>query len=124
MHFSALKYTYSQFLSDFPTNDACLEYLFNKDKRICICGSTTFYRVKGRLSYVCRCGKQIHPLKGTIFEKSRTPLRAWFFIIYLFATSKNGVAATEGNTEDGGNIVRNPLYSELLNEAGASWQSM
>lgn len=91
-----MKFTYGQFLDEFPTDEACLKYLFEKQRQpCCSCHGTRFYRVYGRLSYVCYCGKQIHPLKGTIFEKSRTPLRSWFYVIYLFSVSRNGLAATE-----------------------------
>jgi len=41
------------------------------------------------------CGYQLHPLAGTIFHKSDTPLTLWFFAIFLFANSKNGVSAKE-----------------------------
>lgn len=40
-------------------------------------------------------GHQIHPLQGTIFEKSSTPLVKWFYAIFLFSKSKNGIAALE-----------------------------
>lgn len=55
-----------------------------------------YYRVKSRKCYECKdCGYQIHPLANTIFHKSSTPLRDWFYIIYLFSVSKNGVSAKE-----------------------------
>ena len=41
------------------------------------------------------CGYQLHPLADTIFHKSETPLKSWFYAIFLFANSKNGVAAKE-----------------------------
>lgn len=37
----------------------------------------------------------MYPLAGTIFNKSTTPLKKWFYAIYLFSVSKNGVAAKE-----------------------------
>jgi transposase len=91
-----LRYTLRQFIADFPNNDVCLDYLFALLNPICNqCHGSAFYRIRGRLGYVCYCGKQVYPLKGTIFEKSRTPLADWFYVIYLFSVSKNGVAATE-----------------------------
>jgi transposase len=54
-----------------------------------------FHRVHGRKCYADNKGTQIYPLKGTIFEKSSTPLLLWFHAIYLFAVSKNGVSAKE-----------------------------
>jgi transposase-like protein len=38
---------------------------------------------------------QIYPTKGTIFEKTTTPLLYWFWAIYMFTTTRNGVAAKE-----------------------------
>ena len=86
-----MKYTIKDFKKDFPTEDSCLDYIFNK-KYPSIKG---FYRVKGRKCYADAQGKQIHPLKGTIFEKSSTSLDLWFYAIFLFASSKNGVSAKE-----------------------------
>lgn len=35
---------------------------------------------------------QAYPTAGTIFDKSRLPLRKWFWAIFLMATSKKGVS--------------------------------
>lgn len=76
---------------DFPTDDVCLNYIF-KRKYPALKG---YYRISTRKAYSNSKGKQIYPLKGTIFEKSDTKLTSWFFAIYLFASSKNGVSAKE-----------------------------
>lgn len=58
--------------------------------------NTKFHRVSDRKCFACQnCAYQLHPLAGTIFHKSSTPLKMWFFGIFLFATSKNGVSAKE-----------------------------
>jgi transposase-like protein len=55
-----------------------------------------YYRVKNRKCYECNdCGFQLHPLANTIFHKSSTSLKNWFYILYLFSVSKNGVSAME-----------------------------
>lgn len=55
-----------------------------------------FYRLKKRKSYECGdCSYQIYPMAGTIFEGSTTSLSLWFYAIYLFSVSKNGVSAKE-----------------------------
>lgn len=61
------------------------------------CGrSAHYYRVSTRRSYVCEyCGHQVYPTAGTPFERTRTPLRDWFYVIYLLCASRNGVAAKE-----------------------------
>lgn len=61
------------------------------------CGkSAHFYRVKARRSYACEyCGHQVYPTAGTPFDRTRTPLRDWFFVMFQFCASRNGVAAKE-----------------------------
>jgi len=55
-----------------------------------------YYRIKGRKCYSHKTTRhQIHPLAGTIFHKSSTPLTVWFEAIYLFSIAKNGVSAKE-----------------------------
>jgi len=87
-----MKYTTKDLKKDFPNDNACLEYIFAKKCD----GVTGYHRVKGRKCWSHQSTKhQIHPLKGTIFEKSSTPLTLWFHAIFLFSTSKNGVSAKE-----------------------------
>lgn len=53
-----------------------------------------WYRLKSEQAFSCQwCGHHIHPMVGSIFEKSRTPLQLWFYAIFLFTTTRNGVAA-------------------------------
>lgn len=86
-----MKYTIKQFQVDFPNNDVCLDYVFSQKYP----NAKQYYRVKGRKCYANPKGKQIHPLKGTIFEKSSTSLTNWLFAIFLMSQSKNGVSAKE-----------------------------
>ena len=97
-----MRYTIAQFNKDFPNDDVCLDTIFEnrygdvKDCPKCGVVNTKFYRVTGRKCYACmHCGYQLHPLAQTIFHKSETPLKSWFYAIYLFSVSKNGVAAKE-----------------------------
>jgi transposase len=93
--------TLRQFLNEFPTEDACLEHLMRTrygDRHDCSrCGrSAHFYRVRTRKVYSCEhCGNQIAPMANTPFERTRTPLRDWFHVMFLFCTTRNGVAAKE-----------------------------
>lgn len=95
------QFTITDFLQTFKDENTCLLILFNlrygerfpcpKCKK-----DTKYYRLKGRKTFSCPfCANQLSPLAGTIFHKSRTPLRSWLFAIYKFANSKNGVAAAE-----------------------------
>lgn len=94
------KYTIKDFNKDFSNDDACLEYIFNerydKDYKCPQCHKTGFHKVSFRKCYACAwCGYQLHPLAETIFHKSSTSLKDWFFAIFLMSTSKNGVSAKE-----------------------------
>lgn len=97
-----MRYTVTQFRKDFPSDDVCLQTVFeNRYGDVTTCPKcavkdTKFYRVKGRKCFACmHCGYQLHPLAQTIFHKSETPLTSWFYAIYLFSISKNGVSAKE-----------------------------
>jgi len=90
-----------QFFKQFPSDEACLEHLFNvrfgqghtcpKCER-----DAKWYRLTNEQAYSCQwCGHHIHPMVGSIFEKSRTPLQLWFYAIFLFTTSKHGVSGKE-----------------------------
>jgi transposase len=98
----SMKYTIRDLRADFPDDDSCLEFIFDKrygDLKTCPkCGTVgvKFYRVGKRMAYKCKdCRQYIYPLVGTIFEKSTTPLTYWIHAIYLFSVSKNGVSALE-----------------------------
>lgn len=95
------KYTIAQFKEQFPNDEACLHYLFEKRfGKLTGCSNCSveskFNRVKNRRSYQCPvCSFQIYPTAGTIFHQSTTPLTYWFTAIYMFTTTRNGVAAKE-----------------------------
>ncbi|MCH9053942.1 MAG: IS1595 family transposase, partial [Proteobacteria bacterium] len=61
------------------------------------CGAEgAFAKLKKLPAYACpTCGHHIHPMVGTPFERSRTPLKKWFYAMYLFTTSRHGVPAKE-----------------------------
>lgn len=93
--------TLRQFQDRFPTEESCLEHLMRVrfgDRHDCEkCGKNAhFYRVAKRRSYACEyCGHQVYPTAGTPFDRTRTPLRDWFHVMFMFTTSRNGVAAKE-----------------------------
>ncbi len=86
-----MKYTVTDLRKEFPTDDVCLDFIFRAKHP----KAMQYSRVTGRKCYANPAGHQIHPLAGTIFEKSSTPLTVWFEAIYLFSVSKNGVSAKE-----------------------------
>lgn len=99
--------TVRQLLDRFPTEESCLEHLkltrFGERLTCAKCfKDAQFYRVKARRSYACEhCGYQIYPTAGTPFDRTRTPLRDWFFVMLMFCTTRNGVAAKKVERELG-----------------------
>jgi transposase len=95
------KYTIDSMRKEFPDDDACLDFIFQKRYghiEFCPrCGvQTKFYRIKARKYYKCpHCAFELYPLANTIFHKSETSLTKWFYAIYLFGVGKNGVSAME-----------------------------
>lgn len=94
------KFTIKDFNAKYPSDNACLNEIFKNRygslKKCPNCKTEAkFFRVKNRKCYACQCGHQLHPLANTIFHKSDTSLRNWFFAIFLFANSKNGVSGKE-----------------------------
>lgn len=45
--------------------------------------------------FCCMNGHHFSVFKNSIFEKTTTPMYKWFWAIYLFSVSRNGVAAKE-----------------------------
>ncbi|ALR21689.1 IS1595 family transposase [Sphingobium baderi] len=93
--------TIAQFFKQFPDDESCLNHLFEiRFGQGFECPScerpSNWYRIKAERAYSCQwCGHHLHPTVGTPFEQTRTPLQLWFYAIYLFTTTRNGVAAKE-----------------------------
>ena len=101
------RYTIKDFDKNFPNDDACLEWIKNHlypDGIYCpICQMITqHHRMVKRRSYSCdRCGHHIHPTAGTIFEKSRTSLKSWFYAMFLMSATRCGISAKQLQRETG-----------------------
>lgn len=97
----AKKFTINDFMKRFPDDDACLDHLmkvrYGMDLDCPKCGKhSKFHRLRKLPAYECQwCGHHIHPMAGTPFAKTRTPLQKWFYAMYLFTTTRNGVSAKE-----------------------------
>ena len=95
---STPKYTKKDFDRFFPTDDDCLELIFiskyGNETHCPKCNrSFKYYKLKKWKLYSCNyCGHNIAPTANTIFHKSSTGLKDWFYSIYLFSVSKNGVS--------------------------------
>jgi transposase-like protein/predicted RNA-binding Zn-ribbon protein involved in translation (DUF1610 family) len=99
--------TLRQFQDRFPTENSCLDHLFQvrygTDFDCPKCGRLAKYsRVTKRRSYQCNwCAHQLYPTAGTPFDRTRTSLRDWFYVMFLFTTTRNGVAAKRVQREIG-----------------------
>jgi transposase-like protein len=103
-----LRYTVANFNAEFADDDACLEYI--KEQRwpdgITACEKCQqdrkHHRVTGRTAYACQvCGNHIYPLAGTVFEKSTTSLKLWFYAMYLMGSTRCGISAKQIQRETG-----------------------
>lgn len=89
---------WSQFLEWFGDDAACARYLerlrWPAGYACTACGvvGEPYRASRGRL--MCRaCSHQGSVTAGTIFEKTRTPLRVWFAAIWYLTSQKHGVSA-------------------------------
>ncbi len=95
------KITVKDFFARFPSDDACLEHIMEVRfglKHFCRkCGAeSTFHKIADRRAYACsHCGDHVYPCAGTIFKDSRTSLQSWFYVIFLFVTTRHGVSGKE-----------------------------
>jgi transposase-like protein len=100
----------AEFMRVYPDDAACLDRLwrqrFAPDGHHAHCPrcerERKFHRTKTRASYTCdTCGLHIHPMQGTIFEKSTTSLRLWYYAMYLIASTRGGISAKQLEREIG-----------------------
>jgi transposase-like protein len=103
-----LYYTVADLHREFPNDDACLEYV--KEQRwpngVTKCEKCNIERkhsrVSGRTAYACdHCGHHIYPLKGTVFARSATSLKTWFYVMYLLTSAGCGISAKRIQRETG-----------------------
>ncbi len=96
------RYTIDNLHQQFPDDNTCLDYIFQQRFGGMVacpkCGvaEPKYYRVRSKKVYECKdCSYQISPLASTIFHKSETPLKKWFYAMYMFSVSRNGVSGKE-----------------------------
>ena len=86
-----------EFQRKFGTEKACQEHLFRlrwpEDYHCPRCHHNHAYLHRTRHLYQCKaCGYQASLTAGTIFHKTRTPLRKWFWMIFLMGRQKSGIS--------------------------------
>lgn len=93
--------TVAQFRQAFRTEGQCRHYLWARKYptgfRCRRCAHPTYYPIAHRGGcWECRaCGYQESVKAGTLFHRSKIPLRTWFQGILEFTVSKGGISALE-----------------------------
>ena len=89
--------TFGQFQDWFRTDEACLEYLARlrwPAGFVCPrCGGREYWRTGAGLWMCQGCSRRTSVTAGTIFDRTRTPLRTWFAAVWFVTSQKNGVSA-------------------------------
>jgi transposase len=122
-----------EFFREYPDDETCLRFIwesrFSPDGEHAFCERCDTERVFKRYDtadkrpawFCATCGFRIHPLKGTIFEKSSTSLQMWFYAMYIMASTRCGVSAKQLERELGVtyktawrmfNLIRNQLMAD------------
>jgi transposase-like protein len=123
-----------EFMREYPNDAACLDKLWREryapDGHHAECPrckrERKFHRTKTRASYTCdSCGLHLHPMKGTIFQKSTTSLHLWFYAMYLMSSTRCGISAKQLERELGVTYktawrMFNKIRNELMNDEGES----
>ncbi len=94
--------TFYKFQKMFPDDEACLSNMMKvryggTDLDCPKCGAYgKFYRLTRDRAYICQhCKHEIYPAAGTFMHRTHLPLHKWFYAMFLFSTSRHGVAAKE-----------------------------
>lgn len=88
----------TEFEERYPDDGACFAYLerkkWPKGYTCERCGAREYYRIRmGRFVQCKGCGRQESVVSGTMFEKSKVPIRKWFWAIWFITQDKGGVSS-------------------------------
>jgi len=86
-----------EFQERFCSEAACEDHLFQMrwpgGYKCPRCGHDQYYVHGPRHLYECKaCRYQASLIAGTIFHRTRTPLKTWFWVIFLMARPKSGIS--------------------------------
>jgi transposase-like protein len=110
---STSEYSVHEFLAEFPDDAACLDYLWRTrhapDGENAECPKCMevkpfkrYATKQQRQSWTCTaCGHHLHPTAGTIFHRSSTSLRLWFYAMHLMTSTRCGISAKQLERELG-----------------------
>jgi hypothetical protein len=98
--------TVLEFQACFPDEQSCWEALrrlrWPDGFRCPRCGETKGYWIASRRLDQCRrCHYQASVTAGTIFHRTRMPLRVWFWAIFFVARHKQGISALQLQRDTG-----------------------
>ena len=98
--------TIFEFQEQFPSEEACWEYLrrlrWPRGFRCPRCGHAgSYFLGKRRLEQCVGCRYQASVTAGTIFHRTRLPLRVWFVAIFFVARHKQGISALQLQRDTG-----------------------
>jgi transposase len=103
-----LRFTMRDFNAQFPDDAACLAFLMDQKYPSGLvpcekCGADRkHHRLANRPAYSCDgCGSHTYPMAGTIFQDSRTPLKTWFYAMFLMSSTRCGISAKQIQRETG-----------------------
>jgi len=133
-HSSESRFSIMEFKRQFPDDDACLQWLWQKryapDGHTATCPKCLqprrFHRLKKQPAYSCdSCGHHLHPTAGTIFHKSSTALWLWFYAMYLMTSTRCGLSAKQLERQIGVTYktawrMLNLIRNELMHDEGDS----
>ena len=101
-------FSFYKFMERFGTEEQCqkelikLKYPYGYICKKCQC--THYYQLHGsakraRILQCQNCKHQESITANTIFQKTRTPLKKWFYVMYKMSQSKKGIAALQLSKE-------------------------
>jgi transposase-like protein len=90
--------TFHEYLEWFDDEAACRRFLVRcrwpQGFECAYCGVKAEPWTTGRGYFHCRhCGSEVSVTAGTIFERTRTPLRTWFAAMWFIVSQKDGASA-------------------------------
>ena len=97
--------TILEFQEKFSTEEACREHLYKMrwpEEFVCPkCGTIDKpFNVASRNRYQCKhCNHQASVTSGTVMDKTRVPLRKWFWAMFLMSHDKRGCSAMQISRE-------------------------